>query len=246
MTGSTKQIKLYASGSIVLLVALVVLLFGSSMQPDPLCKVASTWVKEHKASNTLPTDTTELLSYPQEYRKYIFNSLSPQDRSRFVREALTPFLSDTSFTAEQHELITRMIASASPELYASKKDASLVIEAQALGKKVNGAFRPAQRRSLNPIQRDAVATQTRGYRVPLVWDFKRRLAHYLPTPVLAINCHCTVSSYCESYCAGLGSGWGCAGDMCSCDPGCEQTATGCGEYPYNSPCSGVCNCEGPI
>lgn len=81
------------------------------------CREAQAWVTEH--ARALPPVAAEMARLPPVYRKYAFDALDPEAKSRIWRERLQGVLNERRLTRKQRALVQEGIGILSPQLYRS-------------------------------------------------------------------------------------------------------------------------------
>jgi hypothetical protein len=175
------------------------------------CATLQQWISEH--AHELPSTYSELVRYPEDYRRAIFDTLSPEAQSTLWREHFAHYLAaHPHLTKEQVAFIERAEALSTPALFArSSEDPGITVALEQLRRE--GAL-------LFPKE-----------------DLLRLLATLGPPdslgppdrlgPTAAPACECSRAS-----------DW-CSVGSCSTEWSCTSRPKGCGTL-YQYPCTGLC------
>jgi hypothetical protein len=161
------------------------------------CEEASTWVARHRDS--LPTTAEEFLAFSPTYRRYIFGSLSPADKSKLFRESLSPLLGRSDLSPSQKSVLADVYESATPEMYASAMTKRQTVPS-SMEVRLAAEFPAPQLESLLPLTRQSVRSYKHPW--PVYLDLKRRALNTVAemSTAHAEFCNCITDTYCVEEC----------------------------------------------
>jgi hypothetical protein len=169
----------------------------------PVSVKAAEWAEAALNRGDLPTRLNDYLKLPMEYRKAVFNVMTPVQKHDLWRSHLETLLIESQLTVEQTRLLTEYITAMSPDLYgASGSEAERVAEdrLKPLCQVASSVFPDALRKQLKQIRRE---TAPAAESFVMAWFRRVEIAI---GPVLAnagsnyvADCDCT-PSLCGSDC----------------------------------------------
>ncbi len=217
------------------LLAVLAIAFGSNfgLQATPEaseekeCEVAARWVKENPRE--VPVTLDGIAALPSVYKRIVFNSLKPEQKSDLWREHLRRFLATEKLNDEQQAFVRMAIDFATPELY---RDAlkTKTPQVQAQHTAHHKAIREQALALFSPQLRRAFAELGHRTAAPAPLPPSLRTVSFSVTSPAATgttgDCECEIG---DNWC------W-----IYHCKKGtCTPLSTGCG-FLNCGPCNGMC------
>lgn len=195
----------------------------------PVAERARDWAAANATS--LPATLDELSRYPVPFRVAAFQEMSPEERSRIVRQHLSRVEARYSLTQAQRQLINTMIAELGPEAYSDTGHAAAQARLGPICSTIQQLFSPEQRAVLGTL---GPQTPSESRLRQWIRSAKAVAAPYLVDAKASARtsqfCSCAIQTSCS----------GCALEGGICQSGdCTPTGYGCG-CGFVWSCDGVC------